>query len=101
VLIRGLLTMVLVLLICRAAAARAKRSGLARPALTIGAGALLGFLLDPLTWVARTALTQVFVEPGALTLIGDLALWLLVAGLGILWGSRTTAGPTPAVTPYG
>jgi hypothetical protein len=97
ILIRGVLTLVLVLLICRAVGARRVRA--ARP--TLVAGALLGFLLDPLTWEARTALTQLAADPGPITLIGDLLLWLSAAALGTELGLRSVAGPAPATTPYG
>jgi hypothetical protein len=101
ILIRGVPSLVLVLLICRALARRATRSGEGPAELLVIAGAGLGFLLDPLTWVARTAVTQVLVDPGIVTLAGDLLLWLGVAVLGARWGSRDVAGPAGTETPYG
>jgi hypothetical protein len=101
ILIRGVPTLLLVLLICRAVTARSRRMALTRPTLVVGSAAVLGFLLDPLTWEARTALTQLAVDPGPVTLIGDLLLWLLAAGLGIHLGGQGTAVPVPAATPYG
>jgi hypothetical protein len=101
ILIRGVLSLVVVLLICRALGGRAKQAGIARPVLVVVVGALIGFALDPLTWEGRTALTQLATDPGALTLIGDLVLWLLAAGAGGYLGARSAAGPAPAETPYG
>jgi hypothetical protein len=100
-LVRGLLAMVMVLLICRSLARTARRKGLSQPALAVLVGAALGFLIDPLTWAARTALTQVVANPGVVTLLGDLLLWLLVAAAGAQWGAREGSGPAPATTPYG
>ena len=101
ILIRGLLGLVAVVLICRSFGHQAKRSGRERPALLTVGGALLGFGLDPLSWQARTALTQLAAEPGVLTLLGDLLVWLLVAAVGAELGTRSTTGPVPATTPYG
>jgi hypothetical protein len=101
ILIRGLLGLLAVLLICRSFGHQAKQRGLERPALLTVGGALLGFGLDPLSWQARTALTQLATEPGVLTVLGDLALWLLVAAGGAQLGARSTTGPVPATTPYG
>lgn len=100
-LVRGLLALVMVLLICRVLAGTAKRKGLPRPVLLVMVGAVLGFLIDPLTWEARTALTQVVSDPGGVTLVGDLVLWLLAAGVGAQWGARGVSGPAPITTPYG
>ena len=101
ILIRGVLGLVSVLLICRSFGRQARQRGLHRPALLTVGGALLGFGLDPLSWQARTALTQLATEPGILTLLGDLVLWLLVAVGGAELGARSTIGPVPATTPYG
>ena len=45
---------------------------------------VVGYLLDPLSWVGRGFVTQLFLEPGAVTVLADLALWLVLA-----WGACT------------
>lgn len=101
VLIRGLLALVLVLLITRVSAVRGRRSRVERTELLVLAGAVIGYVLDPLSFVGRSALTQLVTEPGPLTMTGDLLLWTAAAGLGAHWGAREVAGPAPAATPYG
>ena len=45
-------------------------------------GAALGYVLDPLSWVGRSFVTQLFVDPGVVTGAADLALWLALAWAG-------------------
>jgi hypothetical protein len=99
--LRGVLVLIAVLLVSRQQAAGGRRAGVARVQLLTGLGALIGFALDPFTWAARTALTQAFTDPGPATLVGDLALWMLAATLGVLWATRTVSAPAVALTPYG
>ena len=101
ILIRGVLALLLLLLIGGILGRRAKQSGVSRPILVLGVGALLGFLLDPLTWQARTLLTQLVTEPGMLTVIGDLGLWMLTALAGVRLGTSGAVPPPPTDTPYG
>lgn len=56
--------------------------GRLQPSVLVGAG--VGYLLDPLSWVGRGFVTQLFLEPGAVTVLADLALWLVLA-----WGACT------------
>ena len=102
--VRGLVGLLVVALICRHFGRRAQSTGVGRPAppvLLVGAGAFLGFLLDPLTWQARTGFTQVWVEPGPITLTADLLVWMLVATAGAALGARSAPPRSPATTPYG
>ena len=45
-------------------------------------GAALGYVLDPMSWVGRSFVTQLFVDPGVVTGVADLALWLALAWAG-------------------
>ena len=45
-------------------------------------GAALGYLLDPLAWVGRAFVSQLLGDPGVLTALADLALWLALAWAG-------------------
>lgn len=101
VVLRGGLTLIIVLVICRAVSGGARRSGNPLTPKVFWIGALLGFLLNPMTWAARTALTQLATDPGPATLIGDLLLWALAAGLGRYWAEAKVNGPAPIATPYG
>lgn len=99
--LRGLVALLLVFLACHLLAVRAVRAGAQRPALLVIAGALAGYLLDPLTWLGRTAATQLVAEPGRLTAIGDLACWLAVATAAAVLAVRRTPAPAVAPTVYG
>ena len=101
VVVRGLLTLTLVALICRALGARGQRARLPGAELVVVIGAVVGFVLDPLSLVGRSALTQLVADPGALTVIGDLVLWTVAAGLGARWGTSQVGTTAPATTPYG
>jgi hypothetical protein len=85
---RGLLTLVGVLLVARVLVVRAMLLGLSNPLNAAAYVAALGYALDPLTWTGRAVATQLVLEPGISTAVGDLALWLAAAGAGILWGER-------------
>lgn len=45
-------------------------------------GALVGYLIDPLSWVGRAFVSQLLGEPGLLTALTDLALWVALAWAG-------------------
>jgi hypothetical protein len=45
-------------------------------------GAALGYLVDPLSWVGRAFVSQLLGDPGVLTALADLALWVALAWAG-------------------
>lgn len=46
---------------------------------TVLLGATLGYLLNPFAWSGRAYLGQLLFDPGAVTFVADLALWVAVA----------------------
>lgn len=92
---RGALSLLFVLLAARICVERAVVMRVPSPPVATIAVSVAGFLLDPLTWDARTALTQLVVEPGLATVVGDLALWLVVSFVGVLWGMRNAEALQP------
>ncbi len=88
---RGLLALAAVVVTSRILIERAARLDLPDPYAATAGVAAAGYALDPFTWNGRTALTQLVTEPGMATVVGDGALWLLAAVVGIVWGARGLA----------
>jgi hypothetical protein len=101
VVVRGLFVVTAVLLITWAVSRRAGRRGIVGLTPIVLTGALVGYLADPFSWSGRTALAQLGLDPGLAAAVGDLALWMLVAALGIWWGGRHRQARTRMATPYG
>lgn len=51
-------------------------------------GLALGYLLNPFSWVGRSYLTQLWLEPGPLTFVLDFVAWLAVGHVA-LWVVRS------------
>ena len=100
IVLRGIVSMLLVAVSCGVLGARARGTG-PRPVLAVAGGALLGFALDPFTWVGRAVFTQLAVDPGPQTVAGDLLLWMVAAGAGAAAGARSRPAASPPLTPYG
>ncbi|MBF0689493.1 MAG: hypothetical protein IR158_17220 [Cellulomonas sp.] len=97
IILRALLVTV-VLLVAGWFAVRARVLSTTRTGLRLGAllGLVLGYALSPTTWAGRTYAAQLVAEPGAVTIVLDLALWLLVGGVAVLVASAPASAGEPA-----
>lgn len=63
--------------------------------------AVLAYLLNPSAWAGTALVGWQLVAPGALSWVVDLVLWLVVVGLGVLWGDSVEELREAPPTPYG
>lgn len=54
-------------------------------------GLVAGYALSPTTWNGRTYAGQLVTEPGVLTVLLDLVLWLVVGGTAVLVASAAAS----------
>jgi hypothetical protein len=99
--LRGLLPLAFILLATRVLGAWGVRRDVPNALAVVVSGAVLAYLLDPFTWNARTGITQLVTEPGVVTLVVDLVLWLVVAVAGARWGVSRAPVPASSRPPYG
>ena len=87
-----------VLLVVSWFAVRTRVLSATRAGLRLGAllGLVLGYAISPTTWNGRTYATQLVAEPGALTIVVDLVLWLVVGGAAVLVASAPASTHQPA-----
>ena len=79
-------------------------AGLARglPALPYTAvPAALAYLLAPSAWTGSALFWWRLVDPGPLSFLLDLPLWVAAVGVGVLWGSSQQSLQRAPATPYG
>lgn len=94
-------TAVLVLLVPLAIRGDAVRPAGVERLGTVLVGGVLGYLVDLASWNGRAYAAQLVLDPGVLTFLLDLVLWLGVLWLGVRWRVPVTqAAPVEEPTGY-
>lgn len=91
---RGLLASISLIIAARLVYTVGSRLGVTNPVAGTFVACVAGFAVNPLTWSGRTLFAQLAVEPGIISAALDLALWVLVSGVGIHRAATSQQTPT-------